>query len=274
MSVCRLIELLVVIAIIAVLIALLLPAVQQAREAARRSSCKNNLKQLGLGLHNYHESFGAFPPGYIDLRGTAPGTVTDNHGHWAWSAFLLPQVDQGALFNILKVGDVRPTTVITTNRIEMQSRVPGFRCPSDSGPGVHDAAVEPGYAIETTAAANTGLSLTNYVVVNGHASVRQRPATNPVDGTTGASGAFYRDSFVGFRDISDGSSNTVLVGERAWLLGTFRMSAGTLLATRDNGGTGPASQDTVVANNQGMMSIAGTVRYPLNPVLTGPNIAE
>ena len=260
-----LIELLVVIAIIAVLIALLLPAVQQAREAARRSTCKNNLKQLGLGLHNYHETYNAFPPGYIDLRGA--GTVADNHGHWAWSAFLLPQIDQSALFNNLNVGGVRPTTAITTNRIEMQSRLPGFRCPSDTGKGLHDAALDPGYAIVDTAAANTGLSMTNYVVVNGHASVRQRPATNPVDGTTGASGAFYRDSFVGFRDLTDGSSNTVLIGERAWMLGTVRMSAGALLAVRDADGSGPAAQDhPAPAWNQGVMSIAGSVRYPLNPV--------
>jgi prepilin-type N-terminal cleavage/methylation domain-containing protein len=90
-----LIELLVVIAIIAVLIVLLLPAVQQAREAARRSSCKNNLKQIGLALHNYHETQGVFPPGYITADVTAPQNASPG---FAWSLMLLPFLDQSPLY--------------------------------------------------------------------------------------------------------------------------------------------------------------------------------
>src|SRR5579872_5730558 len=88
-----LIELLVVIAIIAVLVALLLPAVQQAREAARRVQCKNNLKQLGLALHNYHDvTSNTFPPGYVN---------TNSDGGWGWMSMLLPHLDQGPLYNML-----------------------------------------------------------------------------------------------------------------------------------------------------------------------------
>src|SRR5277367_59142 len=91
-----LIELLVVIAIIAVLIALLLPAVQQAREAARRTQCKNNLKQLGLAISNYHDvTMTTFPPGFF------AGTQAGNIAGWGWMSMLLPQIDQSGLYNIL-----------------------------------------------------------------------------------------------------------------------------------------------------------------------------
>src|SRR5450432_3288562 len=94
-----LIELLVVIAIIAVLIALLLPAVQQAREAARRTQCKNNLKQLGLALHNYHDvTVNTFPPGYIGY--TTAGDLVGT----GWMTMLLPEVDQANIYSALLNG--------------------------------------------------------------------------------------------------------------------------------------------------------------------------
>ena len=94
-----LIELLVVIAIIAILIALLLPAVQQAREAARRTQCKNNLKQVGLALHNYHDVALSFPIG-----SNASNTNSNGDGHWgvSWWARILPYADQAPLYNTLQ----------------------------------------------------------------------------------------------------------------------------------------------------------------------------
>lgn len=92
-----LIELLVVIAIIAILVALLLPAVQQAREAARRSSCKNNLKQIGLALHNYHDTFGMFPINHDQTVNNPP--IPPQGGVYSWIVRILPQIDQGPLFN-------------------------------------------------------------------------------------------------------------------------------------------------------------------------------
>ena len=90
-----LIELLVVIAIIGVLIALLLPAVQAAREAARRSQCTNNLKQIGLGLHNYHGALNCFPPGYLSTPFPSGANVGDNSGPgWGWLAMALPYMEQ------------------------------------------------------------------------------------------------------------------------------------------------------------------------------------
>src|SRR5882757_5475096 len=94
-----LIELLVVIAIIAVLIALLLPAVQMAREAARRTQCRNHLKQIGVALHNYHDTFLTLPPGWIGVTAGQPD-VSGVNG-WGWASRLLPQLDQGPLYNLI-----------------------------------------------------------------------------------------------------------------------------------------------------------------------------
>src|SRR5579871_6256397 len=93
-----LIELLVVIAVIAVLVALLLPAVQQAREAARRSQCKNNLKQIGLALQNYHDTSNIFPLGYCARLPYVDG-ATDTTPGWGWPTYILPQLEQGPLYN-------------------------------------------------------------------------------------------------------------------------------------------------------------------------------
>ena len=174
-----LIELLVVIAIIAILIALLLPAVQQAREAARRSTCKNNLKQIGLAMHNYHETFGMFPPGYVEeILPSNGGVVVDNEGHWAWNAMLLPYMDQAPLYNQLNVGTVPVSTMLNnaTARSSMQKPMPAFRCPSDSGPQIHD---EAGRRIKATGGSEYGLAVTNYIASNSSYGLKKDAGDNP-----------------------------------------------------------------------------------------------
>src|SRR6266478_4444639 len=127
-----LIELLVVIAIIAVLVALLLPAVQQAREAARRSQCKNNLKQYGLALHNYHEIYTYFPVGGVqnwNNWGNGPGV--------GWQARILPQIDQAPLYNQLNMNSLvdQCQTVIPPGPTQFRGIiVPYMLCPADSQP--------------------------------------------------------------------------------------------------------------------------------------------
>ncbi|HBN76080.1 MAG TPA: prepilin-type cleavage/methylation domain-containing protein [Planctomycetaceae bacterium] len=229
-----LIELLVVIAIIAILVALLLPAVQQAREAARRSSCKNNLKQIGLALHNYHDVHQAFPPGYINQFDSQPTTggeygtaVAAERSAWGWGAFMLPFVEQSALFDTLQVGNIRIKTALanTTLLSAMQTPVSSFRCPSDPAPSLNSS-------LTLRDSANTARSVatSNYLAANssrhwhtgayltgpGLGDLNQWGA-GPGSGNS-PNGMFWRNSKVKMRDITDGTSNTIMIGERAWEL--------------------------------------------------------
>jgi prepilin-type N-terminal cleavage/methylation domain-containing protein len=196
-----LIELLVVIAIIAILVALLLPAVQQAREAARRSSCKNNLKQIGLALHNYHDTHRAFPPGYI-VRGVGPtemaaAETTANGPGFAWGTMILPMIEQTALYDQLDFGrNAHDLPNVTLGATPLAT----FRCPSDPGPDVFTVADGDGV--------NYALGLANYVGIFGYGSVTMHA------GQPQRPGLLYRNSRKRIRDVTDGTSNTIMVGER------------------------------------------------------------
>ncbi len=269
-----LIELLVVIAIIATLVAILLPAVQQAREAARRSTCNNNLKQLGIAIHNYHDTYNVFPPGYVDIKPN-PG-IQDNEGYWSWSVFIMPFMEQGAAYDALNPGPKTATQAMSSNQSIMQAAFPSFRCPSDTAPQHQDVSNCAGCAIQNTSGTNLGLSITNYLGVNSSALVRYNKATNYLDGTTGATGIFYRNSSTRFRDITDGLSNTALIGERAYIRSGRRNLAGDLFAARDRDGNGPDSRtwpDASTASasghyyDQGLVRIVGSTLDAVNPVL-------
>ena len=205
-----LIELLVVIAIIAILIALLLPAVQQAREAARRTQCKNNLKQLGLAMHNYHDVNLCFPPGYINQN------PTNWMSEWGWATYLLPYIDQAPLFNLLEVGNGLGNGSMqsaahdgTTNTVlgltTMNQPIVAFRCPSDTAPAAN------------TARGHAGMDMTtsNYVGINSH-NDSWYTRTNG----TSPSGTFSENSRARIRDYTDGTSNTIVIGERSWQSGS------------------------------------------------------
>jgi prepilin-type N-terminal cleavage/methylation domain-containing protein len=188
-----LIELLVVIAIIAILIALLLPAVQQAREAARRSQCQNNLKQLGLALHNYHDAFQVFPYGNREIG--APTTRE------CWFQQILPYIDQAALFNIYAdyVDKANAYSAPPANCCLHQLpasitavAVPPMLCPSN--PNV-------GRGGNGGATAFQG----NYVLCYGSSKSGMNQGTG--------NGMFFHLSSIGIRDVLDGTSNTVMAGE-------------------------------------------------------------
>jgi len=218
-----LIELLVVIAIIAVLIALLLPAVQQAREAARRSQCKNNLKQLGLALHNYESTHSVFP------------LISSNSTGYSPQAQLLPYIEQSGLYNLIDFNQPLmlgsgPNVTLNPAVAGIQDRlIPVFLCPSDSGsPLLVDSGA-------TWAA-------TNYLINIGAGTGMNYCATS----SPPPNGLFWRGSSTRFRDVSDGTSNTVFMAE-----GLFggRDSVSTTMLTdpqrqmmRASGGGSPCSR--------------------------------
>lgn len=208
-----LIELLVVIAIIAVLVALLLPAVQQAREAARRSQCKNNLKQMGLAIHNYHDTFGSFPPGGISVPTNNAKTFI------GFMISILPNIDQTPLYNNYNSSLFN---VDKANMPVLQTRVPAYNCPSDvnagtlqtpaSGPALPAAPLNT--MATSTYRANAGVA-TNCASywdgqygTSGLAAVGllmpNRGMIHVVDGNVGCERA---------ATVTDGLSNTLAVGE-------------------------------------------------------------
>jgi prepilin-type N-terminal cleavage/methylation domain-containing protein len=199
-----LIELLVVIAIIAVLIALLLPAVQQAREAARRSQCINNLKQLGLALHNYHDNMNAFPPGWIGVQAGVANMQGPNG--FAWGSHILPQLDQAPLYNRLNFG---VSCLDPTNLVARQTVLPAFRCPSDPSTDTWSLGQE-GNLSNILATLPTA----NYVASFGTQGFEDICENPPFPAAQCVSnGMFYHNSSTRMADAVDGTSNTVFLGE-------------------------------------------------------------
>jgi prepilin-type N-terminal cleavage/methylation domain-containing protein len=198
-----LVELLVVIAIIGVLVALLLPAVQAAREAARRTSCTNNLKQLGLALQNYHDSYGRFPSLGQGTNGGSPPEANSTYGHMSGLVVLLPYLEQQPLYDAFKSPQASPAYPAWGpvpwygwNFAPHNNQVPGLLCPSDGNPGLQSGNHAYWWQGDTNYAFNTG----------------DRTQTGS-RGERTTRGIFGGDSFLAMRDINDGTSNTVAMSE-------------------------------------------------------------
>ena len=196
-----LIELLVVIAIVAILIALLLPAVQNAREAARRTQCINNLKQIGIALHGYHETNQSFPHGWIGVTANQPD-INGLNG-WGWASKLLHRMEQPALYHEinfkLSVSNVANSTFI-------RRPLPAFRCPSDSSAN--------SWTLKNSAGATLAdLATANYVGNFGTDGLDACLSFTPGMPCVG-DGVLMHHRTIRLSDISDGTSSTLMIGER------------------------------------------------------------
>ncbi|HEV3166823.1 MAG TPA: DUF1559 domain-containing protein [Isosphaeraceae bacterium] len=194
-----LIELLVVITIIAVLIGLLLPAVQNAREGARRAQCSNNLKQMGVALHNYHGSVDVFPPGYVSTVKNLGDDYPELGPGWGWAAMTLGQLEQRSLYNAINFSMQITDPASATAR---QSVLSVYLCPSSSGNGpVSLRSGERGPVVISDVAPS------QYLASAGQGEIEDVPGSN--------NGVFYRNSRVCLRDITDGTGQTLFLGERS-----------------------------------------------------------
>ena len=204
-----LIELLVVIAIIAILIALLLPAVQQAREAARRTQCKNNLKQIGLALHNYHDTHSTLPSGSIVLLNAA-GTTYNGHG-WTWHASILPYIEYANMYSAIQgpndggLGAELGGTTDTKQMLAGATVMSIFWCPSQ--PDVTQGVQKGGYS-----PSNYNGNMGTLIGYSGDdcygGSVTNAAGMRAPGGCLNADGIFYISSSVRFRDVIDGLRNS------------------------------------------------------------------
>ncbi|MGF1581753.1 MAG: DUF1559 domain-containing protein [Gemmataceae bacterium] len=236
-----LIELLVVIGIISVLVGLLLPAVQKVRAAANRTQCQNNLKQLGLALHGYHDTYDRFPPGYSAYptrNGTGPASANidpltwDAAPGWGWGARLLPHLEQG---NITSQIDFNRPIWDPAYRDLIELSIPAFLCPTASGP--EDAFVvqaEDTSPLTVPTGSQVRLGRSHYVASHGQESCwgecgaartgvvftniyTSETKTITVNGDVSrvADGPFYRNSKTAIRNIKDGTSTTIFLGEHS-----------------------------------------------------------
>jgi prepilin-type N-terminal cleavage/methylation domain-containing protein/prepilin-type processing-associated H-X9-DG protein len=249
-----LVELLVVIAIIGILVALLLPAVQAAREAARRTQCSNNMKQIGVALHNYHDSFQKFPYGW-DNRGVG------------WTLHLLPFLELNSIYSTIHFQESGPGNWDSgsENQLACETVIPVYRCPTLPLPehmDYNNIARRVPASYRGCAGSEASSDDTSTIVISGSKSLENIKQN----------GTFYACSSVRFPDISDGTSNTIVVGESRtdpefvkdgqgmdfWYIGSPQADP-----CACNGGTGGTEFSEFV----------GSTLAPMNAFLTRPDVS-
>jgi prepilin-type N-terminal cleavage/methylation domain-containing protein len=233
-----LVELLVVITIIGILITLLLPAVQAAREAARRASCTNNLKQIGLAMHLYHDTWRQLPPGWSGFDSAGRAESLGEPG-WGWAARILPFLEQG---NVEKgLIDYRRSILAPQNDVARLTAIATYRCPSDTG--------EPKFTDGEDGMPPVDFATANYVGMFGTKDIHECHELAVGQQCT-SDGPLFHNSRVRLDDIHDGLSQTFLVGER-----NSRLDYSTWVGARPADECGPGR-------------VLGTASYPPNSTTT------
>ncbi len=256
-----LVELLVVIAIIGILVGLLLPAVQAAREAARRMQCSNNLKQLALACHNYESATNAFPMAFVpSIAPYSTNAINNNQESWGWGALVLPYIEQGNLHAQLGVNSVglsglianlNPNLTNTLARPLLETGLSSFQCPSDSEGGAQlpqQRHFGGGVGTGVSGWGNWRPGRSNYMVCRGTRDQPQR--------VQDTHGMFMENTAIKHGAITDGTSNTFLIGERDSMIGR----SGTWVGVRNPRG----------AQGRGIYYVTANVRPKLN--ITDPPI--
>ena len=249
-----LVELLVVIAIIGILVALLLPAIQAAREAARRTQCNNNLKQLGVAMHNYSDSHRSLPPGFINDYGRAineygvlyahkmspppnadgGGSPPRQYAQWAWSAFIAPYMELSSQFEILGVNRDYAAQALSDPQVQLTVATPvaAFRCPTDISKALNPQGE---YRPRNLSNTQRNIATSNY---HGVADDNTGSGGMNLDhDARNCTGVLFNDSNIRFSDVLDGTSQVMMVGEKCYEYSNSRCNnkqvsgAGTLYIT-------------------------------------------
>jgi prepilin-type N-terminal cleavage/methylation domain-containing protein len=253
-----LVELLVVIAIIGVLVALLLPAIQAAREAARRTQCVNQIRQLGLACHNYHDSNKRFPPAGEAVQ---PDSAKKASG-MSWLAFILPYVEGGNLRNL-----INPAQHFNhdSNTVARETSVPMFTCPStgfelsvfvgpEGNPQFLDSSPLRSHYVGIMGA-KSAPGCTSYPE-NGYTMLLRNDGVGDISGGLGGNGIIVVNGKVTMKDVTDGTSNTMMIGESSWDSGPTRTwIVGTL---------GSASYNPTTGQGHGWFFNSKNVMWPMH----------
>ncbi|MFM7207051.1 MAG: DUF1559 domain-containing protein [Planctomycetaceae bacterium] len=270
-----LVELLVVIAIIATLIGLLLPAVQSVREAARRSACQNNLRQVALALITHHDGRRRFPPGFV--RNPDYSKATASGPGWSWAAMILPRIEEGALFDQLRPAHRDLSATATDIVTAAQTRLPVFRCPScpvssNLNEALPSTSTAPAFALSTYKGVfgdrNTQSS---------YSDLGSCPffAGSCIDGGNGIFSPGTRDSGVRIKDVKDGTSKTVMVGETPYGPNGTLNASGAMISYRGGvwAGLAAPSVESNVATHQTLRGLlaSGSASTEYRPNGTNSN---